>query len=91
MTLAPLSRLEQAGMTFWLSGRSLMMLLGQASAQAPQPTHLDRSTLATPSTMWMASNWQARVQLPRPMQAKVQVLLLLPPKSIAARQSTGPV
>ena len=84
MTFAPLSILPQAGMIFWLSGISFMMLLGQASAQAPQPTQRIRLTLATPSTICIASNWQALVQLPRPMQAKVQVLLLLPPKSMAA-------
>ena len=38
----------------------------------------------------MASNLQARSQLPRPMQAKVHSLLLLPPNSMAAWQSLGP-
>ena len=61
---------EQAGATRWLSGRSFMMLLGQASAHAPQPTHFERSTFAMPSTMWIASNLHALVQLPRPMHAK---------------------
>ena len=46
ITTPPLSLLEHAGMIFWLSGMSLTMLLGQMSTQAPQPTHLERSTLA---------------------------------------------
>ena len=91
MTLAPLSLFPQAGITFWEAGMSFMMLLGQTSAQAPQPTHLARFTLAMPSTISIAPNWQASTQLPRPMQAKVQVLLLLPPKSMAAWQSLGPL
>ena len=91
MTAAPLSLLLQAGMIFCFSGMSLTMSFGQASTQAPQPTQFSRSTRATPSMMCMASNWQALAQLPRPMQAKVQSLLLLPPKSMAARQSSGPL
>ena len=51
-------------------------------AEAPQPVHLSLSTLATPSTMWMASNLQTLVQSPRPMQANVQVLG--PPYRLAA-------
>ena len=90
VTDAPLSRLRQAGWMRRLSGIRLMMLLGQASTQAPQPTHLLRFTRATPLAKCIASKLQTLTQLPMPMQAKVQSLLLLPPKSIAARQSRGP-
>ena len=68
-----------------------MIFFGQASAQAMQPTHLSRSTLATPLTMCIAPNLQALAQLPRPMQAKRHSLLLLPPNSMAAWQSWGPL
>ena len=47
--------------------RTLVLVLtqvGQTAAQAPQPVHFSRSTLAMPSTMWMASKAQARVQSP---------------------------
>ena len=91
ITTPPLSWLEQPGWMRRLSGMSLTMLLGQMSTHAPQPTQFARLTWAMPLTMCMASNWQARTQLPRPMQAKVQSLLLFPPKSMAAWQSSGPV
>ena len=75
MATGPLSLLEH--MTTGLRGppTSIMMTcLGQMFAQAPQPVHLSLSTLATPSTMWMASNLHTLVQSPRPTQAKEQVL-----------------
>lgn len=83
MATGPLSLLEH--MTTGLRGppTSIMMTcLGQMFAQAPQPVHLSLSTLATPSTMWIASNLHTLVQSPRPTQAKEQVLG--PPYSAAA-------
>ena len=46
------------------AGMMLMMALGQALAQAPQPVHFSRSTRATPSTTWMASKAQTLTQSP---------------------------
>ena len=51
------------------------MSLGQASAQRPQPVHLSSMITGSPfSPMYMASNWQASTQSPRPMHPYVQNL-----------------
>jgi hypothetical protein len=50
-----------------------MMRCGQVLEQAPQPTHLSRSTLATPFSTWIASNLQAATQSPKPMQPNLQL------------------
>jgi len=62
-------------------------LRGQASRQAPQLVHFSLSTSATPcALMWMASNWQAATQVPKPMQPKEQAVG--PPATfVAATQS----
>ena len=83
-TAAPRSWLLHSTTGLAAMVRMLITCLGQAAAQAPQPTHLLTSTLALPSTTEMAPNLQAFTQSPKPRQAKLQALG--PPNRAAAAE-----
>ena len=55
-------------MTRLLSGINSIRPRGQALAHSPQPTHLARSTTATPSCTRMACSGQTVIQEPKPRQ-----------------------
>ena len=68
LTKGPLSGLPQATCIFDFLGMRAITPRGHSSAQAPQPTHLSRSTTASPSTIFIAPKAQTFSQVPKPMQ-----------------------
>ena len=74
LEIAPLSLLLQR--TVGLKGNSIMLIipLGQAEAQPPQPPQISKFICGKPFLIVMALKSQARIQSPRPRHPKEQSL-----------------